>query len=313
MSSWWRGINWRTFAASMALATAVWALNALDETRTVTFTFQLEPSGTQARWVELPRPQLSASVELSAQDWLAFELFGSRDALALEVKHLVDGTHNISSDALRGQITQRLGSSARVIAFTPPTVEVDVEPVATASVEVRVQVGLGSEAETLTERALISPPMATPAMVSVTGPISVVASLDHVFTAPLEIERYEGDSARLPFDLPAGLNVAVDSADVTWHSSRWVRQTLELDVELRDTTRNRTLSPSDFHRLPSQANVTFFYPEDLPAPHADQFRLVAVQPAGSGLWNLTLPLRPKWAHDPILKPGRIEVLRKAQH
>ena len=306
MRSWWKGINWRTFAACLALATTVWLLNTVGEKRAVTFTFSIEPTGEQGRWAAFPNPQISARVELTVQDWIGFSWFGDRGALLLDVGHLSEGVQGVSSDPLRGPIVRRLGSSARVLSLTPALIEVELESISTASLEVRA----AFDGAAFSERALIESPVCSPNMVAVTGRTGAMDGLAFLSTEWLDFSTFSGDSATLKLVLPRGVSAERDSVDLHWRSSKWVRYELDLGVILRDSVAGMDLPLEGYHVLPGRVHLTYFYPKDLPEPRASEFEMVGLVPSGSGLWELALPVRPEWARDPILQPGRIEVHRR---
>ena len=306
MRSWWKGINWRTFVACLALATMVWMLNAFGEQRAVTFTFLLAPSGEQGRWADFPNPQVSASIELTVQDWIDFSWFGDHSELSLAVAHLPSGNQRIPSDPLRGEIERRFGASARVLALTPSYIELDLEPISSVALPVQARY----DSTEFTDRALIGMPKCIPSSVMVTGRTSVISELEHLWTEPLVFSEFSGDSAELALVLPEGVSAQIGRVQLRWLSSKWVRHEIDLSVGLQDRIAGVDLDVNDFHILPVRVNLTYFYPEDLPEPMASEFEMVGVKPHGSGLWELELPLRPLWSRDPILQPGRIEVHRR---
>ena len=168
-------------ALALLIALAIW-FHVRDQRveGTFTLTLDVQPAGDLVVVSDGP-PQVSVTVSGThgALDRIA------RDGLVYAVKlpHPDAGLNPVHLKAEEIAV----GSGAEVVRVAPSTLDVRLEPRATRKVAVRARVVMDESADWHVKRAVV-----TPDKVRISGPASLVSSLDEVWTAPIAADPKDG-------------------------------------------------------------------------------------------------------------------------
>ena len=180
-------------ALALLIALAIW-FHVRDQRVEGTFalTLDVQPSGDLVVVGDAP-PQVSVTVSGT---------HGALDRLARDgIVHVVKLAHadpGLTAIHLRPEEIAA-GSGVEVVRIAPSSIDVRLEPRATRKVAVRARVVVDDSADWHVKRWTV-----TPDKVRISGPASLVSSLDEVWTAPIAADPKDGAplTVTIPVSLP---------------------------------------------------------------------------------------------------------------